>query len=238
MSVLSSLVVTGRARVRGTLLAATALSLTGVLTLSGCGSEPDSDEAATTTSGSSGSGGAAATDGDPGDSEGAGDTAGDSGGSREAEPLTVDNLADRCELLASVAGGLRGERPEEVTVSEASGATFNGFRYRTAHCTYSYAGDTFSDPNRVDIYFESAPDDPDGMKEYWESISVTETVPGIGDAASWYTNDAFDARSSARALLGSDIISVRVSVPKELAEEPFMTKESLVVALGTVVAQQ
>lgn len=223
MSVLPNVDMTARGRARSTLVVAAALSLTGALALSGCGNDPDEDQPATTTDVSV----------DTGDT----DAPTEDGGSSEAAPLTVDTLAERCDLLASVAGGLRGERPEEVQASEASEATVNGFTYRTAHCTFAYAGDTFSDPNRVNIYLDSAPDDPDGLKEYWDSLAVTEPVSGIGDAASWYSRETVDAKSMARALLGSDIISVRVTVPKELAEEPFMTKESVVVALGTVVAQ-
>ncbi|MDT0202748.1 hypothetical protein [Nocardioides sp. AE5] len=205
---------------RSRVVALTALGLAASLSLVGCGADTPGgnvvdDEWATSP--------AARTPGDPVPNT-------------SSDALTVDNLADQCDRLAPIVGSLRGSFPDEVTASAATDAEINGFGYRTAHCTYSYPGDSFSDPNRVDIYLDSA-SEAAAMLAHWRTLASTEPVPGIGDDATWYSNTSADARSSARALVGSEVISVRVSVPKEMGEEQFLTKEALSVALGAVVAQ-
>lgn len=152
-------------------------------------------------------------------------------------PLTVENLADRCESLVPIVTTLRAQPPVEVKESEAKNATGDGFEYRTAHCTFAYEGDDFSDPNRVDVYLDAAPDDIAGLKTHWESIATSEALAAIdgADAATWYTMTGVDAKSSARALVGDSIISVRVAVPKDMQDEVFMSKAALATALQAVV---
>ena len=176
------------------------------------------------------------SDGGGTDGDGA---AGDDGDGAEAAsgPITVENLAARCDELTAIVTTLRGEAPAEVEPSEVTGASYNGYRVRTAHCTYAYADDSFSDKNRVDIYLESAPGDPVGMKARWDEISAKERIPGIGDEASWFYQDAFDAKSSARALVGTEIVSVRITVPTDQADAAYLEKAPAVTALKAVVAK-
>lgn len=188
----------------------------------------------------------AACGGDADDGGGTDDTASssadatpdvDSSGTAGSGPITVENLADRCDELTSIVTVLRAEAPAEVKPSAVTNANNNGFKARTAHCTYAYEGDDFSDKNRVDVYIDSAPGDAAGMKAYWDEIASTQPLMMLdgADEATWYTMTGTDAKSSARALIDDTMVSVRVTVPKDMENEVFMSKVVAADALQAVV---
>lgn len=152
-------------------------------------------------------------------------------------PLTVDNLAERCDELAPIVEALRGEAPVEVDGQEVMPVTDNGFEYVSAHCHFGYEGDTFSDKNRVDIYFDSAPDDRAGIQNLFGNAALTEIIEGLGYPASYYLGRGSDASATARALVGHNVVRVISTAPKEMADAPFVQKGPLAAALAAVLAK-
>ena len=152
--------------------------------------------------------------------------------------LSVESLAAQCDDLAPIIAKLRAEKPQQIKPQALAPVSTGGFKSESSHCTFAYQGDSFTDKNRIEIYIDTAGDDAAGMKAYWDRLATTEALTGIDgtDAAAWYTNRGADASAAARALIGDTVISVRVSVPKSMAGEPFMNKDAVASALQSVIA--
>lgn len=142
-------------------------------------------------------------------------------------PITVDDLADRCDELTPLVEALRGEAPESVDGQAAGPAGLNDFEYRTAHCLYAYEGDTPDDKNRVEIAIDSARDDRQGIQTMFGQGALTEIIEGLGYPATWHLGDGTESSATAQALVDTSIVRIRATAPGDdgaaYLEKPFMT---------------
>jgi hypothetical protein len=199
---------TGEAGTRSRVVAAVAVA--GLLAAAGCGDDDGDDANAPdepTTTAASGDG-----------------------------AVTIDDVELRCGELSDIATDLRGEAPESA---EASGSppgpvdvTVDGeVVYETAGCVYAYEGNTFQDPNRVTLQINRAVvDTPEARDAIFDSLAFDTEIPDLGDAARYSNRTTIDALSLVHVRVGDSVITVRVAVPGELENEPYLGQEPMVAA--------
>jgi hypothetical protein len=201
---------------------AAAVLATGLLFAgAGCGGDDDDTAGAEAEAG-------AETDGSASEAPGSDDTGGG--------PLTVETVADTCDMFTDAITELRGEAPETVEPNPVTDVTDNGQTYRSAECLYLYAGDEFTDQNRLSIQVNHAEDmTPAQREQMWDTLAVTEAVTGVGDEAHWYYSATVDVAASARALTGDTVVILRATVPSDIEGAPWIAQEPMVATLQDVL---
>jgi hypothetical protein len=209
-----------------------ALALTLALAVAACGGDDGAGTGA-------GDAAPAATDTPDGDTTGGDGDAGDSEG-----PITIEDIEHRCDELTDLVTGLRGEEPGGV---EPSSTTDPGVHeilvgddpgYEVAGCYYRYGDDTFSDPDRVLIGVErplpDRADDPDVTGTMWDMLAFDVEVDGLGDDARFVHRTTIDAMSALIVLDGATVSRVRVDVPADSEDAPFLRQGALEEAMHAV----
>lgn len=168
------------------------------------------------------------------------DTGGDDGSEAAADAasgtITVETVADTCDEFTEVIAALRGEVPESVDSSAVTDVHVNSATYRSAECRWLYAGDEFTDQNRLSIQVNHADAmTPEQREQMWTILAVTEPVTGVGDEGQWYYSAAIDVSASARALVGDTVVILRTTVPDDLEGAPWIAKDPMVAALEDVL---
>ena len=149
--------------------------------------------------------------------------------------LTVENVAEQCDLLLGVAVTMHGLEPEETVPLPVEDVTADGFTYQSAGCAFVYEERRVGAEHRLEIRLDAVPDDASAMAAYWAALERTETIEGLGEAASWHLDDEIGVTSTARALVEGTVVSVELSAPESLAGEVFLTKDFAVAALEMVL---
>lgn len=169
---------------------------------------------------------------DTGDAEGAPEV------EASAEPITLQDLETRCDELEDIAADLRGDDPEVVsTGSTPPGPTGvmvgETVGYRTASCIYGWGEDSFNTPDRITFQIDEPVEDEvseEVRNNLWDALAFDSEPAGVGDGARFHHGVSFDAQSVLHVRVGEGVVRIRVQVPEDLADAPYLEEDRIVAA--------